>query len=241
MARYQVAGSSAHDDRQGRGSGDIRLFIADDHPLILESIKGVFNVYDDTIEVVCFTDIRDLENALAGDQRDPDLVLIDFNMPGLASIDAVAGFMARHPGPRIAVISGYVDSQLAREVIRRGCLGFVPKSLAPTAVYHAIRLMTNGDRFLPDFLVESPPSPPPTDALAAPVPSPPAGRQKHGLTRREVEVLRALASGQTNKQIARELTIEEVTVKLHLRRSYAKLNVRNRIEAVRAVFEGALS
>lgn len=52
--------------------------------------------------------------------------------------------------------------------------------------------------------------------------------------------MRALASGQTNKQIARELAIEEVTVKLHLRRSYAKLSVRNRIEAVRAVFDGAL-
>ena len=115
----------------------------------------------------------------------------------------------------------------------------MPKSLAPTAVYHAIRLMTNGDRFLPDFLVESPGQ---AIQIEAPAPPPaPAGRQKHGLTRREVEVLRALASGQTNKQIARELAIEEVTVKLHLRRSYAKLSVRNRIEAVRAVFEGALN
>ena len=238
MARYQMAEAPTRDDRRGREFGDIRLFVADDHPLILESIKGVFNIYDDTIEVVCFTDIRDLESALADDERNPDLVLIDFNMPGLASVDAVSGFMARHPGPRVAVISGHVDSQLAREVIRRGCLGFVPKSLAPTAVYHAIRLMTNGDRFLPDFLVDSPS---PTIQLPLPAaPSLPAGRQKHGLTRREVEVLRALASGQTNKQIARELAIEEVTVKLHLRRSYAKLNVRNRIEAVRAVFEGAL-
>ena len=154
-------------------------------------------------------------------------------MHGLASLEAVSAFMARHPGLRIAIISGYVDSHLAREIIHRGCLGYVPKSLAPTAVYHAVQLMANGDRFLPDFLVDE-------HFSADAAPPPPPGRQKHGLTRREVEVLRALASGQTNKQIARELAIEEVTVKLHLRRSYAKLNVRNRIEAVRAVFEGVL-
>ena len=213
----------------------VQVVVADDHPLILESIKGVFNLHDNTIDVICFTKLHDLERALDDDGVPPNLILIDFNMPGLASVEAISAFMARHPTSRIAVISGHVDSQLARDVIRRGCLGFVPKSLAPTAVYHAIRLMSSGDRFLPDFLVES--FVPATEA------APPAAlpdRQKHGLTRREIEVLRALASGQTNKQIARELAIEEVTVKLHLRRSYAKLSVRNRIEAVRAVFDGAL-
>ena len=233
MPNHMAAEAPTGGNRPDQASGGIRLYIADDHPLILDSIKSVFSAYDSGIEVCCFSDIRSLETALGQEGRPPDLVLIDFNMPGLASLDAVSGFMARHPNLRTAIISGYVDSQLAREVIRRGCLGFVPKSLAPAAVYHAVRLMTNGDHFLPDFLV---------DALTSAAPTPPlsSGRQKHGLTPREVDVLRALSSGQTNKQIARELAIEEVTVKLHLRRSYAKLNVRNRIEAVRAVFAGAL-
>ncbi|MEI6558970.1 MAG: response regulator transcription factor [Rhodospirillaceae bacterium] len=234
MAWDRAAGSPALGERRSPEFGSLRLLVADDHPLILESIKAVFKVYDSSIEVLGFTDIRDLEVALGTDAPPPDLVLIDFNMPGLASLDAISGFMGRHPGRRVAVISGHVDSHLAREVIRLGCLGFVPKSLAPTAVYHAIRLMTNGDRYLPDFLFE-----PSAPANTSEPPAPP-GRQKHGLTRREVEVLRALVTGHTNKQIARDLAIEEVTVKLHLRRGYAKLNVRNRIEAVRAVLEGAL-
>ena len=235
MARYQAVDTPPQKEAAPPGYAGIRLFIADDHPLILESIKGVFNLHDNTIDVVCFTKLCDLERALDDGGIPPNLILIDFNMPGLASLEAISGFMARHPTSRIAVISGHVDSQLARDVIRRGCLGFVPKSLAPAAVYHAIRLMSSGGRFLPDFLVESF-TPATEDAPPAALPD----RQKHGLTRREIEVLRALASGQTNKQIARELAIEEVTVKLHLRRSYAKLNVRNRIEAVRAVFDGAL-
>ena len=215
-----------------------RLLFADDHPLILESLKTMFLTLDPTAEVAAFTDISLLEAALE-DGATPDLVLIDFTMPGLASVGAVADYLGRHPDIRIAVISGHVDTQLTRDLIRLGCAGFVPKSLAPNAIYHAIRLMIGGGRFLPDCLVESPwdsaPAGPPD---GAPIILP--GRQKFGLTRREVAVLRSLATGQTNKQIARELNIEEVTVKLHLRRGYAKLCVRNRIEAVRAVFEGAL-
>ncbi len=226
------------DARKHNGKVEMRLFIADDHPLILESIKSIFHVFDESAEVIGFTDIAELEAAL-DHAPEPDLILIDFEMPGLANIDAVSEFVARHPGPRIAVISGHVDGQLAREVIRRGCLGFVPKSLAPSAIYHAIRLMTGGGRFLPDFLVDQ--SWPSTSEGSGDSTSNAApGRQKHGLTRREVEVLRSLSLGHTNKQIARELGIEEVTVKLHLRRGYAKLNVRNRIEAVRAVFQGIL-
>ncbi|MEI8397146.1 MAG: response regulator transcription factor [Rhodospirillaceae bacterium] len=214
----------------------VRLFVADDHPLILESIKGVFCVLEPAAEVTGFVDINTLETAL--DQGlTPDLVLIDFGMPGLGSIESLSTLIARHPGHRLAIISGQADGQLARDVLNCGCHGFIPKSMGASAIYHAIRLMmTEGGRFLPDFLVEQ------SWQTSSPVTNPayPPGRQKYGLTRREIEVLRTLATGKANKQIARELGIEEVTVKLHLRRGYAKLNVRNRIEAVRTVYQGAL-
>jgi DNA-binding NarL/FixJ family response regulator len=214
------------------------LFIADDHPLILESIKGVFQMFDQTAAVVGFPSIAELEATLEH-CRTPDLVLIDFNMPGLASVEAVSHFLSRYPDLRVSVISGHADGQIARDVIQCGCYGFVPKSLSPSAVYHAVRLMVTGGHFIPDFLVESP-CPEAASSFADDRAIAMPGRARHGLTRREIEVLRTLASGLTNKQIARELAIEEVTVKLHLRRGYSKLNVRNRIQAVRAVFEGAL-
>lgn len=238
LAQHQSPLTPARDRRCDSDTADIRIFVADDHPLIVESIKSVFQAFDASTDVVGFTDIRELEAALERGPA-PDLILVDYEMPGLASVEAISAFTARHTDIRVAVISGHVDGQLAREIIRCGCLGFVPKSLAPNAVYHAIRLMTGGGRFLPEFLVEASWQGLPAGLPdGAPIVVP--GRQKYGLTRREVEVLRSLATGHTNKQIARELSIEEVTVKLHLRRGYAKLQVRNRIEAVRAVFEGAL-
>jgi len=218
------------------GPGGIRIFIADDHPLILDSFKGIFHALDPSAEVVGFTDIASLESVLT-DEPTADLLLVDLHMPGLSSIDAVRDFIGRRPGDRVAVISGSVDARMAHDLIRAGCAGIIPKSLAPAAIYHAVRLMIGGGRFLPDCLAAAPLSPA-ARANDAPIVLP--GRLKFGLTRREAEVLRCLATGQTNKQIARDLRIEEVTVKLHLRRCYIKLGVRNRIEAVRAVLVGTL-
>ena len=108
------------------------LFVADDHPLILDTIKGVLQALDPGTEVTIFSTVDELELALGGDEA-PDLVLIDFDMPGLASVQAVADFIRRHREVKVAVISGHVDVQLARDLIGQGSLGFVPKSLAPTA------------------------------------------------------------------------------------------------------------
>ena len=212
----------------------MRLFIADDHPLILGAVGMAVHAIDPTAEVTGFATVAGLEATLKNEPA-PDLVLIDFEMPGFATVEKVANFIHRHQGVRIAVISGHVNGQLARDLIGHGSLGFVPKSLAPPALYHAVRLMIGGSRFMPGFLIESAPSCAVTAASTTV-----AERHRLDLTRREVEVLRSLATGNTNKQIAQCLSIEEVTVKLHLRRAYSKLAVRNRVEAVRAVLEGVL-
>ncbi len=211
-----------------------RIFVADDHPMVLDSIRLSFQSLDMSIDVKVFAGILELESAIDRESP-PDLVLIDFDMPGLASVDAVVNFVRRHANVPIGVISGHTDSQLALDLIRNGCLGFIPKSLPSAAIYHAVRLMLSGARFMPDLLTESPRADiPPSQTVPRP-----AG-QNRSLTRREVEVLRSLASGNTNKQIAKDLNIEEVTVKIHLRNSYSKLGVRNRVGAVRAVLSGAI-
>ncbi|MEI8396635.1 MAG: response regulator transcription factor [Rhodospirillaceae bacterium] len=230
--------------RQDEDSVEMRLFIADDHPLILQSVKTTLEFYDTATEVTGFAKIIELEAALDNLALPaPDLVLIDFNMPGLASVTAVAAFVERHPDVKIGIISGQIDGPLARELIRHGCHGFIPKTLSSKAIYHAIRLMVSGSRFVPDFLAESAGlAPPPAVVTVASSAVTPTDNpdNRFGLTPREMDVLRSLATGITNKQIAFNLNIEESTVKLHLRRSFTKLGVRNRVGAAQMVLKGAL-
>ena len=217
-----------------------RIFIADDHPMIIQSLTSTFLAFDPSASVIGFTVFSKLDAALERGET-PDLVLIDFDMPSLASVGSIGDFVARHHRYPIAVISGHVDSKLATELINLGCVGFLPKRMPPNAIYHAILMMIAGGRFLPDSLIEPLSQPPPTTPEdAVPTVNVKTGRQKCGLTPREVEVLGSLAKGHTNKQIARELNIADVTVRLHLRHAYVKLQVDNRIAAVRAVFGGVL-
>ena len=215
-----------------KGRTGTRLFVADDHPLILDSLKGVFLAHDPSAEVACFTSVSPLEAALEVGPA-PDLVLIDFGMPGLASVDNIDAFLGRHPDRRTAVFTGHNDAGLARDLIRIGCVGFVPKALPPSVIYHAVRLMCGGDRFLPESFAAAP-------SAVVVASTAPAAPGNFGLTPREIGVLRSLAGGRSNKEIGRELNIAEVTVKLHLRRSYSKLGVKNRVGAVRAVIAGLL-
>ena len=215
--------------RPGRSEPAARLFIADNHPMILDSLTRLFLDLAPSIDVACFATIKALEEAL-DQEGTPDLVLASFAIPGLTTIGVVCAFLGRYSDCRIAVISGHVNPELTRELFRLGCAGLISKTLPTRAIFHAIRLMMAGERFVPNDLVDAPS-----------VPGAASSEQRDvSLTRREVEVLRALMGGRTNKQIGRELDIEEVTVKLHLRHGYEKLGVRNRVGAVCAVLGGAL-
>jgi len=214
-----------------------RLFVADNHPMILDSLTRLFLDLAPAIDVACFATVSALEAAL-DEEGAPDLVLASFAIPGLTTVGAVCDFLGRYSDCRIAVISGHVNSELSRELFQLGCAGLISKTLPTRAIFHAIRLMMAGERFLPNDLAELPSVP---ALLPVPVATAwPSEQREFNLSRREVEVLRALMGGRTNKQIGRELDIEEATVKLHLRRGYEKLGVRNRVGAVCAVLGGAL-
>ena len=206
-----------------------RIYVADDHPLIIESFKSCFIGPPFLTDVTGFLTLALLETALIGPPL-PDLVLIDFNMPGVASVNAVAQFIRRHPEVRIAVLSGEINRQLAFELIQCGSLGFVPKTLPPMELYHALKLIISGSRYIPLIFAEEPQF---AEPLSRPIPVFSAHRSE--LTAREVEVLSGLAKGMTNKQIAISLGIVEVTVKIHLRHCFKKLGVRNRVQALRIV------
>jgi DNA-binding NarL/FixJ family response regulator len=237
--RHDVTQRSATAEPIFKDTESARLYIADDHPLMLEAFSSLFLCRDPTIAVVGFGNISALERALMGNVA-PDLVLLDLGMVGLSGVGGVGDFLGRHPGLRVGIIAGTVDSRLVQDLMRIGCFGVIPKTLPPNVVFHAIRLMMGGSHYLPECLGDDPARDSLESARPRSEPMGLAGSRSSGLTRREVEVLRSLAMGQTNKQIARALEIKEATVKLHLRHGYTKLDVRNRIGAARAVLEGAL-
>ncbi len=161
--------------------------------------------------------VADLEAALArlGNERF-DLAVIDYQMPGMNGLEGLARARAVAGKTPVAIISGTTRRDLAEEAMAAGAAGFVPKTLGIKAMIAAVRLMAAGGSFAPLAMLD---------------PAPTAGTGTGALTRREMDVLRGLCAGKANKEIARDLDVQEVTVKLHVKTLTRKLGARNRTHA----------
>jgi DNA-binding NarL/FixJ family response regulator len=202
------------------GEKRTRIIIADDHPLYREALATAFGR---TADIEASASVDDLEQALAAMGKGPvDLVLLDLDMPGMSGTAGVARVRELHPDTRVAVISGSVGAAKIRDALSAGACGYVPKTFTPDMILAAVRLMLSGAIYVPP------------DALTEGGEAAPEGRGGAGsgsLTPRELEVLRLLTKGAANKEIARQIGVAEVTVKLHTRRILEKLGVRNRAAA----------
>jgi two-component system nitrate/nitrite response regulator NarL len=214
------------------GDKRTRIVIADDHPLYREALAIVFERAGDLDMVGSVENFDAALAALAA--GDVALALLDLDMPGM-SIASIARLRELHPGTRVAVISGSLGSAKIREALAAGASGYLPKTFEPHMILAAVRLMLSGAVYVPP------------DALADAGAEEP-GRDRTGsggsgnLTPRELEVLRMLTKGSANKEIAREIGVAEVTVKLHTRRILEKLGVRNRAAAAaQAVSRGLIT
>lgn len=189
-----------------------KLLLADDHDLVRETIaeflraQGNFDVFV----------AESLETALeCYDRHGPfDLVLLDFVMPGMEALSGLARMKARATCP-VAILSGTAPPDVARRVLRSGAAGFLPKTLDPQSLIAAVRHMLLGEIYKPmDFLSLDD-----------------SDLNQISLTPRETDVLVGISEGKSNKEIARDLDIQEVTVKLHLKTMSRKLNAKNRTHA----------
>lgn len=151
-----------------------------------------------------------------------DIVLLDLYLPEGSALEAVPELISRSPDKPVAVISGQADEATAVACIDAGARGFLPKSLSSRAFAAAVDVILSGEIFFPWNLRE-PQVPSETGNSGTPP----------QLTRREQEVLRELADGKSNKAIANVLGISEVTVKLHLRGLFRKLEAGNRTQVLR--------
>lgn len=173
----------------------------------------------------------------------PDLVLMDIRMPGMDGIEATRRVVAEHPGSRVLVLTTFDVDDLAFGALRAGASGFLLKSARPDELVDAIRTVASGtavvaprvlrrmlDLFAP-HLPAAGDAPPPEDA-----PDP----RLRALTPRELEVLRLVAEGASNGEIAAELVVSETTVKTHVGNVFAKLGARDRVQAVIVAYECGL-
>jgi DNA-binding NarL/FixJ family response regulator len=196
----------------------MRVLIADDHDMVRETLVAYLNQQPD-IECEGASDLAGaLERIEAG--HGFDLVLLDYQMPGMNGLDGLARCREKAGAGHVAIISGLAPHGLAREALDAGAIGFLPKTMGAASLVNAVRFMSAGERYAPVSLMSAP-------EAAAAVDHPLGSK----LTERERQVLALLLKGLSNKEIGLELDLREPTIKLHLKTLCRKLNARNRTHA----------
>lgn len=198
----------------------MRFLVADDHPLYREAaVAQIGRLYPNaTIDEVSSLD--EAFELIGATSATYELFLLDFHMPGV-SFHAIRRLADAFPKTTIAVISGTADHNDVRRAIEAGAKGFVPKTATADHFASAIRILLSGGTSIP------------AEMLIAPAATDEAGKAPWValLSPRELQVLKAVARGVSNKQIGRELNLAEVTVKLHLRAVFRKIGAHSRAEA----------
>ncbi|MDH7568239.1 MAG: response regulator transcription factor [Armatimonadota bacterium] len=210
----------------------VRVLIADDHPLILEGLGSLLQRQPD-IEVVG-TAKTGPEAVAAALELDPDVVLMDIRMPELDGVEATRRIRSLSPHVRVIILTVYEDDASIFNAIKAGASGYMLKDVEMESLVDSIRRAARGEslihptiaaRVLEEF-----------GRLTRERESTPADLFQQ-LTRREIEILHLLAEGLTNKEIAFRLGISEKTVKNHLSNIFDKLQVNDRMQALIYAFE----
>ena len=198
----------------------IRVVLVDSDEVVRSSLRTILQTESD-LEVVG-------ESGTAGDLDDlvdrthPDVVLLDARLPGVGCAEATRGLTKSHPNVKVLIVSTYSDDQLIDECLAAGARGYIIKDIERFSLKQSIRAVHSGD-----------------DVLSAPAASrvldrttvAETPRQPPRFTRSQLEVLRLLGAGLSNREIASEVHLSENTVKTHVQEVFRKLGVRNRVEA----------
>ena len=208
-----------------RTSAPIRVLIVDDHPVVRDGLRGLFSG-DPDFEVVA--EASDGADAIARTEAfRPDVVLMDLHMPTLDGVSATREIVERELGSRVLVVTTYDTESDVLPAIEAGATGYVLKDTPRDELRDAVRAAAAGETVL---------SPPVARQLVGQVRQPP----RNSLSERELEILKLVAGGATNKAVAGELFISEATVKTHLLHAFKKLGVHHRAAAVAAAYERGL-
>ena len=197
----------------------IRVIVVDDHPIVRQGLVSVLGDEDD-LEVV--GEASSGREAVALTARlQPDVVLLDLEMPDLDGVEAIPQLLAARPGLGILVFTAYDTDERVLGAVRAGARGYLLKGASADEIARGIRTVHSGGSYLEPRVASK---------LLAEVTSPRA--RARGLSEREREVLRLVAEGLPTKQIALSLSISERTVKFHVNSIFHKLGADNRAQAV---------
>jgi DNA-binding NarL/FixJ family response regulator len=210
----------------------ITVVVADDQTAVREGLVLLLDLLDD-IAVVGSAGDGDEAVALVA-EHDPDVVLMDLRMPRCDGVAATVRIRAEHPRTQVVVLTTYADDADVLAALRAGALGYLTKDADRAQIAQALRTAAVGQAVLDPKVGQA--------LLAAASGEPvPAEVLPDGLSAREVDVLRLVAAGLSNREIAQRLFVTEATVKSHINRLFAKTGVRDRAQAVRYAFRHGLS
>jgi DNA-binding NarL/FixJ family response regulator len=206
----------------------LRLLLVDDHAVVREGLKRLIGGQPD-LEVV--GEASDGNEAIARmKELQPDVVMMDVSMPGLSGVDATAQLKALCPAVRVLALTVHEDDAYAREFLKAGAVGYLLKRASTEELLRAIRAVAAGKIYLDPRIA---------DRLVNTLIEPERARSSAiaELSEREAEVLRLIALGYANKEIAAQLDLSIKTIETYKARSMEKLGLRSRVDIVRIAVE----
>jgi DNA-binding NarL/FixJ family response regulator len=219
----------------GRDTAPPRVVIADDQTLVRSGFRMILGAAG----IPVIAEAADGGQAVAAVLKHrPDVVLMDIRMPEMDGLEATRRILAARAGAgcRIIILTTFDLDQYVYEALTAGASGFLLKDVSPEQLVAAVRMVRSGDALLAPSITRRL-----VERFAAAPGHPAAGSELSELTPRELEVLRWLARGLSNAELAAQLTLSEATVKTHVARILAKLGLRDRVQAVVLAYETGLA
>ncbi|HEX3787903.1 MAG TPA: response regulator transcription factor [Pseudonocardiaceae bacterium] len=218
----------------GPNADSLRVVLADDQAVVREGLVTLLGLLPGVDVVGSAADGLDAVRLVA--ELDPDVLLVDLRMPRCDGVEATRQVRERSPRTEVVVLTTYADDESVLAALQAGARGFLTKDADAEAIARALRAAAAGqstmDGEVQRRLIEA--------ATRGQRPATPSVELTDGLTAREIEVLRLIAAGLSNTEIARKLVVSEATVKTHVNHVFAKAGLRDRAQAVAYAYRAGL-